>query len=288
MAQRKNEKRNSLGIWRRYKDNKIALVALCVLSVIASSAILAPFIADYDTQVIEQHSTERLQGPSEKYWFGTDAYGRDVFARIIYGARVSLLIGIGTTTVCLIVSLFLGSVSGYYGGRIDNIIMRTLDMVMSIPAILLALSIVAALGAGMRNLMIALIISGIPRFTRIIRSSVLTVIGEGYIEAAKSFGAREYWIILIHVLPNAMGPIIVQATMNVAGVIMAAAGLSFIGMGIEPPAPEWGAMLSESKEYMRYAPHTTIFPGFAIVITALSLNLVGDGLRDSLDPKLKN
>lgn len=275
-------------VWKRYKKNKAAMVGLILICILIVMSIFANVIADYDTMAIEQNSKDRLKGPSKEHWFGTDAYGRDVFARIIHGSRISLFIGIVSTAFCLLIGGFLGAFAGYYGGIVDSVIMRVLDTIMSIPSILLSLSIVAALGTGMRNLMIAVTISRIPSFTRIIRASILTVVGQEYIEAAKSCGTREHRIILVHILPNAMGPIIVQATMSVAQTILTAAGLSFIGMGIQPPSPEWGSMLSESREYMRYAPYLTIFPGLAIVISALSLNLIGDGLRDALDPKLKN
>lgn len=288
-SEKKYKKKNKFyEVWKRYKKNKAAMVGLIIICILVLIAIFANVIADYDTMAIEQHSKDRLQGPSKDHWFGTDAYGRDVFSRIVHGSRISLFIGIASTFFCLLIGGLLGALAGYYGGMLDSIIMRVLDTIMSIPPILLSLSVVAALGAGMRNLMIAVTISRIPSFTRLIRASVLTVVGEEYIEAAKSCGTREHRIILVHILPNAIGPIIVQATMTVAQTILTAAGLSFIGMGIQPPAPEWGSMLSEAREYMRYAPYLTIFPGLAIIISALSLNLIGDGLRDALDPKLKN
>ena len=182
----------------------------------------------------------------------------------------------------------LGSAAGYYGGKVDNIIMRIIDTIMCLPPMLFSLSIVAALGAGMRNLIIAVSVTMTPYFTRVVRASILTVVGSDYVEAARSCGAGDARIILRHIIPNAIGPVIVQATMSVSFMIMLAAGLSFIGLGVQPPMPEWGAMLSEGREYMRYSAYIVAFPGLAIVLSALSLNLLGDGLRDALDPRLKN
>lgn len=288
--EKKQYKKKSQGkeIWKRIKKNRAAMIGLIIISIFIFFALSADLIADYGEKAITQNAKERLQQPNSEHWFGTDAYGRDVFARIIHGARVSLTIGLASTGVSVILGGLFGAMAGYYGGKVDNIIMRIMDTVMCIPGILLALAIVAALGPGMRNLLIAITVSNIPGFTRIIRSVILSVVGQDFIEAAKACGTTDKRIIIRHILPNAMGPIIVQATMSVAGMIIAAAGLSFIGMGIQPPRPEWGAMLAESREYMRYAPYLVAFPGIAIVLAALSLNLVGDGLRDALDPRLKN
>ncbi len=226
--------------------------------------------------------------PSAAHIFGTDNYGRDMFARIIHGARNSLAIGISSTLIALFFGCVLGGLAAYYSGVVDNIVMRVLDMIACIPSILLALTIVFALGANMINLLTAITIAIIPGFTRVIRSAMLPVIGQEFIEAARACGATDLRILTRYIIPNAVGPILVQGTMSVASLIMTAASLSFIGMGVQPPAPEWGAMLAEAREYIRYAPHMVIIPGMAIVLTALSLNLVGDGLRDALDPRLKN
>lgn len=274
--------------WRRFKKNKRAIAGLVILCFFILIAIFADVIADYDTMVIAQNSSIRLQGPSAEHIFGTDGYGRDLFARVVHGTRVSLSIGVVSVFFCIILGGILGSITGFYGGRVDDIIMRILDTVNSIPPILLSLSIVAALGAGMRNMLIAITISRIPVFTRVIRSSIISVVDEQYVEAARCCGTNEALIILKHVLPNAMGPIIVQATMSVAQTILTAATLSFMGMGIQPPRPEWGFMLSEGREYMRHAPYLCIFPGCAMALSALSINMIGDGLRDALDPKLKD
>ena len=282
-------KRNSPAreIWRRFKKNKAAMLGLGIFSVMVLLAVFADVICDYDTQVIAQDVANRLKAPSPDHWFGTDAYGRDIFARVVHGARISIIIGLAATVGSVCISGILGSIAGYYGGRIDNAIMRVLDTFLAIPGELLAMAIVASLGPSMTNLLIAVTIARIPPFTRVIRSSILTVIDQDYIESAIASGARDSYIIVKHILPNAMGPIIIQATMGVGRMILTAAGMSFIGMGVQPPLPEWGSMLAEGRDFMRYSPYITLFPGLAIILTSLALNLLGDGLRDALDPKLK-
>ena len=283
-------KRNSPAreIWRRFKKNKAAMLGLGIFSVMVLLAVFADVICDYDTQVIAQDVANRLKAPSPDHWFGTDAYGRDIFARVVHGARIPIIIGLAATVGSVCISGILGSIAGYYGGRIDNAIMRVLDTFLAIPGELLAMAIVASLGPSMTNLLIAVTIARIPPFTRVIRSSILTVIDQDYIESAIASGARDSYIIVKHILPNAMGPIIIQATMGVGRMILTAAGMSFIGMGVQPPLPEWGSMLAEGRDFMRYSPYITLFPGLAIILTSLALNLLGDGLRDALDPKLKN
>lgn len=275
-------------ILRRMKKNKPAMAGFVIIFLFIVLAILAEQIADFDTMVVAQNTSARLQPPSGEHWFGTDGYGRDIFARIIHGARTSLTIAFVTTAISSLAGGVLGSISGYYGGKIDNSVMRIIDVVMCLPPMLFSLSIVAALGAGVRNMIIAVSITMTPYFTRVVRASILTVVGTDYIEAARSCGSGDTRIILRHIIPNAIGPVIVQATMSVSFMIMLAASLSFIGLGVQPPTPEWGAMLSEGREYMRYSPYIVAFPGLAIVLSALSLNLLGDGLRDALDPRLKN
>ena len=283
-------KRNSPAreIWRRFKKNKAAMLGLGIFSVMVQLAVFTDAICVYDTQVIAQDVANRLKAPSPDHWFGTDAYGRDIFARVVHGARISIIIGLAATVGSVCISGILGSIAGYYGGRIDNAIMRVLDTFLAIPGELLAMAIVASLGPSMTNLLIAVTIARIPPFTRVIRSSILTVIDQDYIESAIASGARDSYIIVKHILPNAMGPIIIQATMGVGRMILTAAGMSFIGMGVQPPLPEWGSMLAEGRDFMRYSPYITLFPGLAIILTSLALNLLGDGLRDALDPKLKN
>ena len=274
-------------IWRRLKRNKMAMLGLTILTILLLTAIFADQIADYKEEVIKMDVPNRLQGMSRDHWFGTDEYGRDIFARIVHGTRTSLFVGVISVGIALTIGGILGSIAGYYSGRLDNIIMRILDVILAIPSILLAITIVASLGAGLTNLMIAVGISNIPGFARVVRASVLSVRDQEYIEAAKAIGAKDYEIIFQHVLPNCLAPIIVMSTLKVAGAIMATAGLSFIGLGIEPPRPEWGSMLSGGRAFIRDKIHIVLFPGLAIMLTILSLNLLGDGLRDALDPRLK-
>jgi peptide/nickel transport system permease protein len=274
-------------IWKRLNKNKLAMAGLVVFMIFVLAAVFADVIANYDLEAIAQ-SRDRLAPPSAEHWFGTDNLGRDVFARIVHGARISLYLGFVTTALSLLFGGIFGAIAGYFGGWIDSIIMRIMDMLLSLPAILLALAIIAALGTSMTNLVIAIVVANIPGFARIVRSAVLTVSDQEYIEASRAIGMGSGRIILSNVIPNSLGPIIVQATMAVAGMIIAAASLSFLGMGIQPPTPEWGAMLAEAKDYMRQYPYLVVFPGLAIVLSALSINLFGDGLRDALDPKLKN
>lgn len=274
-------------IWRRYKKNKAAMIGLVIMIAIVLIAVCADWIVPYE-KVISQSGAERLQPPSAVHWFGTDEYGRDLFARVIHGSRYSLFIGVATSLMALAAGAVLGASAGYFGGVVDNIISRITDVFLCVPPILLSLAVVAALGGNLRNLIIAITISSIPGNVRLIRSVVMTVAEEDYIEAACSYGASRKRIIFRHVLPNAMGPIIVNTTMSISSIILSAAGLSFIGMGIQPPSPEWGALLSEAEAYMFTAPYMLLFPGIFIVLAALSFNLVGDGLTDALDPKLRN
>jgi len=283
------KKRSQLGsIWFRYRKNKLAMLGLFLMLFMLIIALCADVIADYDSMAIAQNLTNRFQKPSAQHIFGTDAYGRDVFARVIFGARISLFVGLATITVSLTVGLLIGACAAYYGGRIDNILMRIMDIFLAIPQTLMAISIVAALGGGIINLLIALSISSVPRFSRVVRSAVLSVKGQDFVEAARACGTRDARIIYKHIIPNAIGPIIVQATLNMASTILTIAALSFIGLGVKAPTPEWGFMLAEAREQMRYYPYLFIFPGIAIVISVLGLNLIGDGLRDALDPRLKN
>lgn len=274
-------------IWRRMCKNRAAMIGLIIFSIIVLVAIFADLIVPYDYGITNVAS-DRLQAPNAAHLFGTDGYGRDIFSRVIHGSRISLMIGLCTSVFSLVFGGLLGATAGYYGGKVDGIIMRICDIVISIPGILLSLAIVAALGASTFNLLIAITISSIPGSVRLVRSTILTVVEQDFIEAAHSYGARDMRIIIKYILPNALGPIIVNTTMNIASMILSAAGLSFIGMGIQPPTPEWGAMLSEARQYLTTAPYMLYFPGIAIVLTALSLNLIGDGLRDALDPKLKD
>ncbi len=263
-----------------------------MLSFVFFTLVIFSFIAlaigKYKYNQLIPDQSKAFTSPNGEYWFGTDNYGRDVFARIIHGGRISLTIGAVCTLVAVFCGGLLGAVAGFYGGWPDTIITRFTDAMMCIPAILMALTVVSVLGPGMVNLMMAITISQVPNFARVIRSVILTLRDQEYIRAARSCGTGDFRIIYRHIIPNALGPVIVQATMTIADMILTAAGLSFIGMGIQPPQPEWGTMLSEAKEQMRYAPYLIAFPGFSIVLCALSFNLLGDGLRDALDPRLKN
>ena len=288
MRIKKKKKSRFSDVWFRLKKSKTAMLGLTIFSLIILMVIFADVIANYQDRAITMNIENKFQPPGKDHWFGTDSYGRDLFARVVHGSRVSLVIGVAATVGSVLISGILGSVCGYYGGKLDNTLMRVLDTFMAIPSELLALAIVATLGPNMVNLLISVTISRIPPFTRIVRSSILSVVDNEYIEAARSCGTKNAEIILRHVLPNAMGPIIIQATMGVSRMILTAAGMSFIGMGVRPPIPEWGALLAEGREYMRYVPTLTIFPGVAIILTSLSLNLLGDGLRDALDPKLRD
>lgn len=285
---RKSRKNSQMKeVWRRFRKNKAAMIGFVLMLLILLTAAFADLIVPYQ-QTITQSGADRLQGPSAAHLFGTDQMGRDLFARIVHGSRYSLLIGISTSFLSLAIGCLLGAACGYFGGRFDNIVMRLMDVFMSVPPVLLSLAVVAALGANLRNLLIAITISCVPGTVRLIRSVVMTVVDQDFIDAARSYGTGNLRIILKYVLPNAIGPIIVYTTMGIAGMILSAAGLSFIGMGVQPPAPEWGALLSDARTYMFQAPYLLYFPGCAILLAALSFNLVGDGLRDALDPKLKN
>ncbi len=270
--------------WRLWQ-NKAAMAGLFVLVLLILCAIFADVIAPYG--IDDQDLSRRFIRPCKEFPMGTDNFGRDIFSRIIYGTRISLRVGLFATAISAVAGTILGAVSGYYGKTIDNVIMRVVDVMLAIPSILLAISIAAALGPGLRNVMIAISIGSIPSFARMVRASALTVKEQEYIEAARSIGAGDLRIITRHILPNCMAPIIVQATMGVAGAILSTSGLSFIGLGISPPTPEWGAMLSAGRQYIRDAGYIVLFPGLVIMVTILAINLLGDGLRDALDPRLK-
>ncbi len=273
-------------VLKNLSRNRMAILGLIILLLLLVMGIFADFIAPYD--YAKQDLTNAFQHPNAQHLFGTDEFGRDIFSRIIYGARTSLLVGFVSVGIAVIVGGALGAVAGYYGKRVDNVIMRLMDILLAIPQTLLAIAIVAALGTGLVNLMIAVGISTVPTYARIVRASVLTIREEEYIEAAKASGTSNAKIIIKHILPNCIAPVIVQVTLGMAGAILTAAGMSFIGLGIQPPNAEWGNMLSTGRDYIRGYSYMTMFPGLAIVITVLSLNLLGDGLRDALDPKLRN
>ena len=291
-----NKKQRSLWqeAWRRFRKNRMAMAGLVFLSILVVIAVVTLVIdlvtknSIYNNYVINQDLVNRLQGPSAAHPFGQDEFGRDMLLRMLWGTRYSLFMGSLAIIFSLCVGGVLGAISGFYGKLTDSVIMRIMDVLLAIPSMLLATSIVAALGTSLVNVLIAIGISYIPTFARTVRASVLTVKDQDYIEAARSIGCNDGEIIFKYIIPNAMAPIIVQATLGLAGAILSIAGLSFLGLGIQPPTPEWGAMLSNARVYMRDAWHVTVIPGLGIMLTILSLNLMGDGLRDALDPRLKN
>ncbi|MFW5981238.1 MAG: ABC transporter permease [bacterium] len=271
--------------WRRLKTNKSAMFGLTIVIILIITAIFAPLIAPYNP--VKPNIVDRMQGPSFTYWLGTDNFGRDIFSRLVYGSRISLYVGFIAVGIGAVFGGIIGATGGYFGGKIDNVIMRLMDIMLAIPRIILAIAIVAVLGTNITNVMVAVGISIVPRYARVVRGTVLSYREEEFVEAAKAIGASDARIIFENILPNSMAPIIVQSTLGIAKAILDAATLSFLGLGVQPPTPEWGTMLSQGRQFMRTAPHLTIFPGLAIVIVVISLNLFGDGLRDSLDPKMR-
>lgn len=274
-------------IWRNFRKNTGAMIALGVLIAIALIAVTIDFWIDYD-KITAISMAERLQWPSAKHWFGTDEMGRDLFWRVLYASRFSLAIGFVAVMVSCVIGIPLGAIAGFYGGKVENIIMRISDMFAAIPSILTAMVVVAVLGGDTVNLMLAIGISAVPGYIRVTRAAVLTVKNEEYIEAARALGKTDRYIIFHHVLPNCLSPIIVQITLRIASAIVSASSLSFLGLGIKPPLPEWGALLNAGNAFVVTNSYLTIFPGLAIMITVLAFNLVGDGLRDAMDPKLKH
>ncbi|MEY8352083.1 ABC transporter permease [Lachnospiraceae bacterium 54-53] len=277
----------AVDVFLRISRNKGALLGCIFLVILVLISLFAGFFLDYDTQVIGQNVAERLKGPSFRHWFGTDEVGRDIFCRVMYGTRYSLSVGVAAVAIGLFIGVTLGALAGYFGGPAENIIMRCVDILGAIPGILLAIVIVSVMGQSIFNLMLAIGITSVPQFVRITRAAVLTVKNEEYVEAARTVGLSHRKIILKHILPNCLSPIIVQTTLRVASAIIAASGLSFLGLGVPAPEPEWGALLSAGRKYIREYSYMTVFPGLAIMITVLALNLVGDGLRDALDPRLR-
>ena len=289
MAEKKQVKRRSYWaeIWRLLVRNKGAMVGMAITFLLIFIACTADIFFDYDTDVVGQTLKVQFTPPNSQYWFGTDHLGRDIFARVLYGTKYSLLIGVSATLVSSIIGIVLGMMAGYYGGIVDDFIMRIIDIVQSIPAIMMGIIIVSALGASMVNLIIAIGIAGIPYLTRITRAAVLTVKNQEYIEAATAIGLSKPAIMVTHILPNSVSPILVAMTMQVAQAILAASSLSFLGLGVPVPSPEWGALLSAGRKYIESYSYFCLYPGLAIVITVLAFNLFGDGFRDALDPKLR-
>ncbi|HVN98382.1 MAG TPA: ABC transporter permease [Syntrophorhabdaceae bacterium] len=273
-------------VWRRLKRNRAAVTGGVILLVFLVVSLLGPLIAPYPAN--EGDLTKRLEAPSRAHLLGTDALGRDLLSRVICGARISLEIQIAAVMIALIIGTIIGMIGGYYGGAIDHTIMRVMDILLAFPGIFLAIAIVAVLGTGLTNLIFAAGIYSIPQFARVVRGSVITLKEREFVEAARVAGETDTNILARYILPNSMAPLIVQTTLRMATVLLTASGLSFLGLGVQPPAPEWGAMLSNSRDYLVTAPHAAIVPGFAIMLVVMGFNLFGDGLRDSLDPRLRD
>lgn len=272
-------------VLRRLVRNRGAVLGAIVLIVLVGVGLLASVLTSYDP--LEMAPKDRLVPPGPAHWFGTDNFGRDIFARVVYGTRISLPMGLISVALALTIGLIGGLFSGYYGGWVDAVIMRLVDVMLAFPGLLLALAIVASLGPDLVNAMIAVGISASPTYVRVVRSAVLSERELAYVDAARSIGAPVWSIIFRHILPNTLTPVIVLSTLGVASAIITGAALSFLGLGVKPPTPEWGSMLSEARNYLRVSPWTMTFPGLAIVIAALSINLFGDGLRDALDPRMR-
>lgn len=271
---------------RRVLRNRKAVFGMIFLSIIILSAVLAPWISPHDPY--RQDLRNRLQGSSSEHWLGTDHLGRDLFTRIVYGGRVSLQVGFFSVGIALLIGGTMGLLGGYFGGWLDTLVMRIVDVLLAMPGFLLALAIVAALGSSMTNVTIAVGIAYAPGLARVTRSAVMGVREYEYVSAARAAGAGDLRIMFRHILPNSMGPIIVQCTLIMAGAILSAAALSFLGMGAQPPTAEWGAMLSAARPFIRVAHHAVTYPGLAIMLTVLSLNMLGDGLRDAFDPRMRS
>ena len=275
-----------LETWRRLKKSKVAVFSLFVIVLVILVALFAPILAPYSYEI--QDSSNALSAPSREHLLGTDRIGRDILSRLIYGARQSLQMGIIAMAISTVLGVILGAIAGYYGKWVDNLVMRLLDIYQGIPMLLLTVTLAAVLGASLRNAIIAIGIAMVPGTARLMRASILTVREMEYVEAAKSINVSNPGIIMKHILPNAIAPIIVNVTMGIGNCILAGAALSFIGLGAQPPIPEWGAMISDARNYMRAYPSLALYPGICIIITVLAFNLLGDGLRDALDPRLKN
>lgn len=269
----------------RLSRNRTAAIGLIIVLFLVFVAVFAPVLAPHHPY--EQNLEKALLPPCREYPFGTDDLGRCVFSRIIFGTRISLQIGVTVTAITASIGVIMGLIAGYYGRLVDEIIMRLVDILLAFPGLVLALAIAGLLGPGLFNVMFALAVVGWMGYARVVRGAVLAVKEKEFIESAKAIGAKDLYILLRHILPNVSAPVIVMATLGIGYVILAAAGLSFLGLGAQPPTPVWGAMLNSGKAFMRTAPHLTIFPGLAIMITVMAFNFLGDGLRDLLDPRLK-
>ena len=271
----------------RFRKNKLAMLGVFMFAFIVAVTIIAPMFIPYE-MVISQDVRNRLQSPNAEHIFGTDELGRDMFARILYGGRISLLCGIAIIAIAFVFGAVIGGVSGFIGGKIDTVVMRIVDALMAVPPALLAMAIITAMGNGVFNLVLALAIAQIPRFARTVRSSVLTLRNMEYIEAAKCYGSSSMRTILKHILPNGIGPIVVSATLTLGAVILSISSMGYLGLGVASPTPEWGTIISENKINIRYYPYLGLIPGLCIMFSVMAVNFIGDGLRDAFDPKSKN
>jgi glutathione transport system permease protein len=272
--------------WKRLLRQKLAMAAACVLALLVASAAFAPWIAPYDPNSADYEYI--LAPPSVAHWAGTDAFGRDILSRIIFGGRISLAVGFLSVTIGGIVGIALGLIAGFYGRWLDSLIMRMSDVLLAFPGILLAIGVIAILGPGIDNVIYAVAVFSVPVFARLVRGSTLALKNAPYVDAARATGVKSRWLMLRHILPGTLPSVIVYFSMRVGTSILTAAALSFIGLGAQPPSPEWGAMLADGRSFLGVASHVTLYPGLAIFVTVLAFNLLGDGLRDALDPKLKN
>ena len=282
----KDEKKKN-EIWQRLKRNKLAMVGMVIVIFNVLVAIFAPLLTPYDPNMMDTVNSFLPPG-SPGHIFGTDNFGRDLFSRVIYGSRVSLIVGVASIAIGGTIGTVLGLVAAFYGGKIDNVIMRIMDGLFAFPFVLLSIALMTVLGNGLHNIIVAVSVVNIPGFTRIARGAALTVKELDYVDAARALGAKNSRLIFSHIFPNCMASLIVYATMSVAGAILSEAALSFLGLGIAPPDPSWGGILRAGQEYIQIAPQICIFSGVAILVTVLGFNLFGDGLRDALDPKMKD
>lgn len=271
--------------WTVFKRNKTAMIGLVILGILVFVSIFGQWLAPYDYR--QSNMPESLQPPSTAHWLGTDELGRDLLSRIIYGAHVSLRVGLEAVLISLLLGVMVGAIAGYYGGKVDLLLMRTMDIMLAFPSLLLAIAFMAVLGRGLDNAIIAIGIVAIPEYARIVRGSVLSVKENDYVQAARALGNNDFQVIFYHILPNVTAPIIVRATLGISSAILDAAALGFLGLGVQPPEAEWGAMLGSGRAAIFSAPHIVTFPGIAITLTVLGFNLLGDGLRDAMDPRMK-
>jgi peptide/nickel transport system permease protein len=271
--------------WRRLKRSRTAVFGLVITAIFIVLAVIGPFIAPYSPT--SQSLINQLQPPSARFWLGTDELGRDILSRLLVGAQLSLSVSLAATLIATVIGTALGAVAAFYGKWVDHTIMRVMDVLLALPGILLALAIIAALGNGLINVVLAIGIQSIPAFARLAHGSTLSAKERDYVLAARAVGAGDPSLVFRHILPNISAPIIVQFSLRIATAVLTAAGLSFLGLGAQPPTPEWGAMLTNARTYLVTAPHTIMAPGIAILLTVLGLNLLGDGIRDILDPRLK-